>query len=286
MDWFEVMDAQIISKVVYIEKDDSGKWTAKPVYTPDSPYREFFKRMRDFYSKGYIRKDVLTAAGTSAEFGKPGGYILTLHNADDFTEQQETIKYGIPIKIVKTGSKVTTPGKPSDTNSVIPSSAKYPENAMQLYELINSQEGKELYNMLVYGLEGKQYTKVSDNQIEVNEDAKYKIEPWVVGNTFNAYETQNTVPGYNDYILNVLHNPDNIYVPEQNELTDFKFDSNPVKGYMVQIENALASYDGLRYGVYEDWEAKCGELEQKLAASGVDDVVKEVQKQIDEYVGK
>lgn len=37
---------------------------------------------------------------------------------------------------------------------------------MQLIGLMNTEKGKDLYNLLVFGIEGEHYTKVNDKEIQ------------------------------------------------------------------------------------------------------------------------
>lgn len=284
--WVPPVTAQkVVEPVCYIVQDASGKYIAKAIQAKDSPYRKEYERMTEFYQKGYIRKDIQTATPSAIDNTPEEGYVFRMAAGDEYSVQIESLKAGEPIFAVSTrpDGKFTRFGEVSNTNTTIPTTAKNPVRAMQLYNLINSETDTELYNLLVYGLEGKHYEKTAENAIRTFEPVKYSLRAWVVGNALNAYDTQTSIPGYNDYTKNVLNNPENIDMTTT-PLSDFEFDTTPVKSVLVQINSVLGEYKDLEYGTTADWEARCSEMESKLERVGIDKVVAELQKQLDEKI--
>lgn len=269
---------------VYVSYDAEGKPIAKDAFA-DSVPDTFYKRMAEFYKKGYIRKDVLTLQDYKKDIGTEGGYVLWPHVFDRFTEESESKKYGKEIKIIPVSTKAVLNNKPFATNTSLPRTCENPETAMKFLELINSEEGAELYNLLVYGIEGKHYTKVGDNRIETigysgsaTVDSPYGIPKWMIGDTFHAYQTQTDPEGYNDFILNELHQD---FI--RSKLLGFSFDSTNVKVERAQLNNVKKEFSGLRFGAFEDYEATLKEFKDKIHASGQEKVVRETQKQLDEW---
>lgn len=284
--WIAPVAAQkVVEPVCYVVQDASGKYIAKAIQTKDSPYRKEFERMAKFYQKGYIRKDIQTATPSNIDNSPEKGYVFRVAAGDDYSVQSESLKVGEPVYAINTrpGAKFTRFGEVSNTNSTIPATAKNPVKAMQLYNLINSETDTELYNLLIYGIEGENYEKTAENTIRTFEPEKYSVRPWVVGNALNAYDTQKSISGYNDYTKNVLNNPDNIDMTTT-PLSDFEFDTQPVKSILAQINSVLGEYKDLEYGTTADWETRCSEMESKLERVGIDKVVAELQKQLDEKI--
>ncbi len=268
-------------------KHEDGKVT----FNDNRPLEEnFYRRIAGLYEKGYIRKDALTVSDMKKDNGKEGGYIMWIHNYDDFTKQSEDIQYGMPIYYIATSGsneiECVRNYKPSATNTAITRTCENPERAMQLLEVINDPANKELYNLLVYGIEGKHYEKESDNRIKTigydgtpTMESGYGIQKWIIGNTFNAYETQTDVPGYNEYIEEVLHGKsvDSI-------LLGFTFDSDPVKNEIAQIKSIEAEYSGLKTGAHANWKEMLDAKHKKLSEVGLEKVIAEYQKQLDEQI--
>lgn len=48
---------------------------------------------------------------------------------------------------------------------------------------------KEIYNELLFGIEGEHYKKTGENSVEVIDSTKYDFSGygWMLGNQFNAY---------------------------------------------------------------------------------------------------
>lgn len=124
----------------------------------------------DWYNKGYIRKDVLTADNLSNS-------IYELKGGDNYLVGQGFMPSEAEIETKKKSNSQAYVQIPFDnshyipyaaaaTNTAISVNSKNPVRAMKLLKLMNTKEGAELYNLLVYGLEGKHYNKVNEIEIE------------------------------------------------------------------------------------------------------------------------
>ena len=271
----------------YVEKGDDGKLS---VIDNRENERNFYKRIAQLYQKGYIRKDALTVSDLNADNGVEGGHIMWIHNYDDYTKQSEDVKYGMPIYYIPTtGSDEIVCQRStsaSATSTAISRTSKNPERAMQLLEIINSGEHKDLYNLLVYGIEGKHYEVTGENVIKTLEydgnptmESSYGIQKWIVGNTFNAYDTQTDVPGYNKYTEEVLHgqSADSIVL-------GFQFEEDAVKNELAQIKSIISEFSGLTTGAHDNWEEMFDRRNKKLSDVGFEKFIEEGQRQLDEQL--
>lgn len=282
--WFgEVNNRENLETGYVVE--ENGKIVIKNAFDESIP-DTFYRRMSDFYKKGFIRKDALTIQDYKKDIGTEDGYVLWIHNYDDYTAEQESMKYGKPIDLIKISFDNYSPKAASATNSTIPSTAKHPERAMQLYEVINDPANSDLYNLMVYGIEGKHYKKTGENTIETfgysgtpTSDSSYGISKWIVGNSFNAYDTQSDVPGYNNYVLNTLHKN-----AKRSLLSGFKLDTTPIKAELAQINSVKKEFAGLKTGAYENYTEMIAQWREKMNRAGNDKVIAEIQKQIDEQI--
>lgn len=116
-----------------------------------------------------------------------GGYIVS-----NIYEMSEEEFHG--YNLGNLGSSIPLINLPA---LAIPITASYPGKAMRLIELMNVFEGKHLYNLLVYGIEGEHYTRISKNDIHLSTDpekidrySRYGLPKWTVGNVVNAFQTQ------------------------------------------------------------------------------------------------
>jgi putative aldouronate transport system substrate-binding protein len=241
---------------------------------------ELAKMNRDWYNKGYIRKDAATIK--------------------DYKAEQKTGKYGMfPAGAVKPGNEGDTKGwagydvtdvqfSPSyvSNTSLISSLAainqnsKNPERAMMYLDLLFAD--KELYQLLCAGIDGKHYKKVDDRTIESLPNGGYNPgTDWEFGSQFNMFLR----PGQPKDVWEQTNkvNKEAIVSP----LIGFVLNRDPIKTEMAQIDAIIKQYNGvtnslLNFGTAEP-EKVIAEINDKLKKAGLDKVTAEAQKQLDEW---
>ena len=247
----------------------------------------YYKTMADWYKKGYIRKDILSVQNARQDDGKPDGNIMWYHSLVlKGDEDLESKRYGFPIEIVSLTDKYSANYGLTGTATSISANSVAPQKAIKVLELMNTDKGKDFYNLLVYGLEGTNYKKLSDDRIETNGysgtttiDAPYGLWKMAVGNTFLAYETQADIVGYNDYIKKL-----NSESPV-NWMSGFNFDIRSKKQLLNRIDAVVKEYSkSLNSGAAPDFEKTYQEMLAKIKSSGVDEIIAEGQKQIDAFI--
>ncbi|MCK9478718.1 MAG: ABC transporter substrate-binding protein [Firmicutes bacterium] len=248
----------------------------------------YFDKMAQWYQKGYIRKDIITVQDPRSYDGKQDGSLIWAHSYFKGDNEKETAQYGFPIEVVPMDKRYYYDGEITSTGTAIPRGSKNPETAMKLLNLMNTKKGAELYNLLVFGLEGQHYKKISDIRIETfdyadigQSNSKYGLWKWAVGNTFNAYLNQAYADDYNDYIkgLNeeVLVDP----IP----LIDFVLDKSSITTELAQCQAVSREFqNSLATGTLPDHESVYAEMVSKMKKAGSDKIVAETQRQVDEYL--
>ena len=239
-------------------------------------FKEHAALMYDWYQKGYIRKDVVGAKSDTASLlglryaffwgtMKPGGDVENLQ------------KYKKEITSIPTCDPYTQTSATARTLSAISRTSKHPEKAIKVLELFNTD--KELYNMLVFGIENKHYTKISENQIQLTADSNYKMEAWMFGNQFNAYykEGQETDTWEQTIALNDS--------AKLSPLWGFNFNPEQVKNEISQCEAVVKEYEFVKMGA-ENPDAHYDAMLAKLKTAGCEKVIAEIQRQIDEWQAK
>jgi putative aldouronate transport system substrate-binding protein len=275
------------------------KFTEKPIKVfnkyDTEYYRAMISTMADAYEAGYIRKDVLAMDNPRVDDGKPDGTIAWVHGTwgEEAQSKLDSTRYGYPIKVYTVSPEERVSYAHTPTNLTIPSTAEYPEKGMQVMNLIQSEDGSDLFNMLTWGLEGKHYTVVREagnglpKRIETigyagqgNSDSPYGLWKWAFGNTQFSWITQAEQDDYIDAWLNI----NAVAVPSQ--LMGWVPDPNPTKTEEAQIAAVIKEFDvTLSSGALGDeWEPKYEEFLAKLKAAGIDKVVAEYQRQIDAWL--
>ena len=151
-----------------------------------------------------------------------------------------------------------------------------PEAALKLYTVMWTDP--EIFNMLLFGIEGEHYTKVAENRVELIPESGYDRSSfgWMLGNQFNAW----LLPGQDDSVW-VETEKINRSATVCN-MAGFVLNSEPIANEIAQINAVVAEYDKM-FLYTDDVDAWAQEYAAKLRAAGAQTVMDEVQKQIDEW---
>lgn len=249
----------------------------------------FMHRYADFFKKGYVREDVLSAE-INADKGKKNGYNIWLEQDYKGASESASKKYGFDVTFVQSEPNYHIQLSAAAGGNAVVSTCENPQRALSLLNIMNSSKGKDLYQLLVYGEKDKNYKLLDNGRIEPigytnsqgDSNAPYGIFKWIVGNTANAFETIYDPEGWNDYVFNDWNK--NAEVPE---LVGFKFDASGLETEMGQLQTIYSDYiDQVTYGALKDCDATYKEFIGKMKAAGIDKVVSEMQKQVDEFLAK
>lgn len=174
----------------------------------------------------------------------------------------------------------------------ITAACEHPYEAMLFLQLINTEAGQEIYNTLVWGLEGKhwEWEDQSINRIKTLEfdasqggsDTTYCAWKWIMGNTKYQWLNQAVSDDEVDVMLEINENPDNIV----SLISGFAVDLTSVETEISQMQAVMTEYrDGLVWGSYgAKWEDYYNECVAKLEAAGWAAVEEEIQAQVDAHV--
>lgn len=267
-------------------------------YTPinlyrTTEYKTFVNEYSDWYQKGYIRKDILTADNVSQDIYEVrggGNYLVGQGYYPTETEITSSEAAGSTayVKIPFDNSHYI-PYAASATNMAISTNSKNPERAIRLIELMNTEKGKDLYNLMVYGIEGKHYNKINDNEIQPigyssqpKADSPYGQYNWAIGNIFNGYEIfmeDKPLTLQNDFIKQV--NAD----AGSSKMKGFTLDTDPIKTELAQVNAVIGEYKTtLNSGAAPDAQALYKDFIDKLIKAGDDKIITEIERQINEWL--
>lgn len=242
-------------------------------------WRAIADRARAWAQKGYIRKDAAIAWKDPTADLKAGKYAATLGMGnlkpgieDDFKNSFGGNWVSIPI-----GNPYASQDSIIATMTAVNKNSKNPERAVMLYDLLYSD--KNLYNTLCYGVEGKHYTKVADNVINLIADTGYNPGvAWEMGNQFNAYYLNGSKLGIYEETIKINESA----VPSS--LMGFTLDQEAIKTEMSQITATMSEYNPLLDAGTIDIDKELPKLMDKLKKAGIDKVIQESQRQINEWV--
>ena len=137
---------------------------------------------------------------------------------------------------------------------------------------------KDFKNLVIHGIEGKHYNKVSDNVVKTVENAGYAPNAaWVFGNQFNAYYMEGQQEGIWEETDSINRNA------ARSLYRGFTVDFSKIKSDVAKLSAVENEYKYLELGT-EDPEQPLQEFIQKLKSAGLDEVYAEVQAQMNEFL--
>ena len=253
-------------------------------------YKLYAQTMADWYKEGYIRSDIISVDTSTLTTPKNGEITDTTYvfSCDPYlteADQEAAIAdAGMDMTYlpIEENAYLILGG---DTSYAIPYCADEPERAMMVLNAIYSQP--DLYNTLIYGIEGEDYTKNADGTITTSyvgasptADDSYGIQRWIIGSCKNALINNGTDPNY--YAdLEALEETARV-----NPFLNFTFDRTNVEGICASILNVYYEYGPqIDNGVAGDnWEELYNNYMAARKDAGIEELVTEFQNQLNAYI--
>lgn len=253
-------------------------------------YKLYAKTMADWYKEGYIRSDIMSVDTSTLTTPKNGEITDTTYvfSCDPYlteADQEAAIAdAGMDMTYlpIEENAYLILGG---DTSYAIPYCADEPDRAMMVLNAIYTQP--DLYNTLIYGIEGEDYTKNADGTITTSyvgasptADDSYGIQRWIIGSCKNALINNGTDPNY--YAdLEALEETARV-----NPFLNFTFDRTNVEGICASILNVYYEYGPqLDNGVAGDnWEELYNNYMAARKDAGIEELVTEFQNQLNAYI--
>lgn len=244
------------------------------VYYLNYTLTDRFKIMRDWYEKGYFPQDVATLKD-EVSLIKAGKIFSRYTTIKPGGEAEFKANYGFDAVSVPTNSPRLPKAAGQTTMNAISTTSKNQERAMMLINLLHTD--KELFNLLKFGIEGQDYTKVSDNRIEPKADA-YSLSGWILGNEFNSY----VIPGQTDDIWEQTKELNDS--AQADPTVGFTFNTESVQNEIAQLSAVTTEFLSVLKNGMADIDKTMEAMKEKRKAAGEDKVIAEAQRQLDEWL--
>ncbi len=266
----EVEYENFASGMVWVEKDDP--YTVYPVTEINAGQLELDRR---WYEKGYLRKDIATITDNTEDV-MANRYVCTLSAYKPGLGAEWTARQGIEYIAIPVGEPYMKAASGNETMTAISRTSEHSEEAMQLLNLL--YEEPELFNKLLFGLEGIHYTKTGDDSIELIEGSGYcyGTEAWKLGNQFLAWR----LPGQEEDVWEETTRMNE--TARVSLLRGFNFDPQPVQKELTRLAAVEREFKKELYRA-EDLDAYRESYRQQMEEAGLTRVVKEVQRQLDSW---
>lgn len=242
-------------------------------------YIGLLRTMHSWYKQGLIPSD---AATSNKDYPLEGNTWLMRGETQGPYDYGDTIltnaaKQELISKAITVPLKSTAQAQMA--NFVVSNTSKNKEKSVELLGLLNSDP--ELLNGLVWGIEGEAWEKVDGSEDKIKLLDGYQpnthMSAWNTGNNKILY-TQESIT--DDMIAK---RDQSIAEAETSPILGFSFNTDSVKTELSNISNVMNQYlDGLNTGTVDPDET-LPKLKEALDKAGYDKVLKEMQKQYDEF---
>lgn len=241
--------------------------------------------MQKAQAHGWIASNALTEKDPNAVFmsGKSALMPFDMWTINSLAPTMEKNISGCKIESVAQYDYSKPLLKTGKTNNfaVISSTSKNPERAMMFLNWIS--ESQDNYDLLMYGIKGTDWNPVGDTQYELPEgvdqaNLPYNPSPWWFKN--QKYDRMLTTA--HPAFLNIYNKAKDAQI-ETLDITDFSFNQEPVKIELNQIQTVmLEKWQPVALGILSS-EEDYNKAVKALYDAGLQKVLDEAQKQLDEW---
>ena len=232
---------------------------------------DHIRLMYDWVQKGYIspQNAGLDKAGAEAIFGSGDFPACNKDVYDDFEVGEITMQPKYIVTAHTAGSMFAIPVADCD-----------PDKAMQYLNLMHSDP--VLVNLMLFGVEGVNYTKADDRRVTLTEDAWYTVHggAWTVGDVTLQYVLENEDPEKNSILVEYAKDA------EETCSLGFRFNKKKLKEETRDVNAVILEYAApLLCGTVDpdDPEKGIEAFRKALEEAGIDTLREAAQEQYEHW---
>ncbi len=256
------------------------------LYSTDE-FRNRVELARDWYEKGYISKDAATSTSTAIELissGKAFSYIASYsYPPEDTAESMTGTMGGVEMGALNIGEPYLDTNAVNAITWMVSSVSEQPEAALKFLNLTYTDP--DVLNLIVFGIEGRDYVKLGEKSVGYPEGLDASTVPYtaqlscgIVGNQF----IQDVLGTYKEESIKKEMEANE--TSRTSKAFGFMFDNANVKIEYTSVLNVINQYlPGLRCGSL-DPDTEIDAFVNALNDAGLDVIMNEKQRQLDEWL--
>lgn len=228
--------------------------------------------LRKYYEAGYINADAAIAKDDRSV-----KRLVTKNDGHPHAEAIWSSELGYEVVASEITDALITSASTTGGMIAVGKNSKNPEKSIEFLNLLNTDE--YLRNLINYGIEDVHYEKIGDKQIKriKPEEKNYDVSAFSLGNVFLTYlldnEPETKWDDYKEFNDTSKVSP----------ALGFKFNPENVRNELASISNIVEEFKYTLYSGSVNVDEYLGKLNDKLKQQGIDKVIAEMQKQIDEW---
>lgn len=250
-------------------------------------YADRLAMVHRWFKAGYINKDAATTTLLPHDLMSSGRAfsLIAPTNSDEISHADTERQLGLEVVGVELIPAHLTTQNLMTGMWTVAQQTENPERSVMFLNLMYSDE--QINNLLVWGIEGEHYVKISENQAGFPEgqDANtvgYNMKnfAWIMGNLKLSYLAEDELPNKREILDEQAANTN------LSKALGFTFDMEPIKNEHVALTNVSDQYKAaLETGTVSPDE-KLEEFNQRLKAAGLEKYIAEKQKQLDQWAAE
>lgn len=238
-------------------------------------FKQECEKHREWFQKGYIASDILTATDTAADQVKAGNLLGYYCTVGPGTAQDKTNQCGYDMTVIPINTSFSYTNKVTTFGWGILNNSKNPEAAMKVLNLMYSDS--TFLNMLDWGLEGVHYKLKEGSDriitfadgVDSSNSGYFHNWSFAFGNQLNAYFWDGTEEDF----------PEQVQEMNKNALLSkamgFAYDVTPVKNEYTAVTNVCDQYlSALLYGCI-DIDENLPKFQEELKSAGLEKIIAE-----------
>jgi putative aldouronate transport system substrate-binding protein len=246
-------------------------------YFATEDYKAAVQRVNDWYQKGLVYKDAamnVDGADLECANGLAFSYVSPSEVGAEVARSQGT---GYPMLCVEVAG---VPVQTSNGNMwawSVPVTTEAPEAAVAFLNLMYTNP--DIENLLVYGIEGRDYEVNENGEAEVKADAVYTSMDFYYGNQFNAYPAAGNGGDFREVALKSLEDA------EMSKYYGCVIDTSSIANEITAVSAVIKKYaPGLESGSLpvSDIDTMLAEMED----AGVQIIIDAYQEQLDAWLAQ
>ncbi len=249
-------------------------------------FEEVTRIARTWYNEGLILKDAATTSSTATELMNSEisfCYIASYSYPEaDTAASLNAMMPNSTIGAVRIGDAYLDTTSINALSWMVSSTSEHPEAALKFLDLTFTDEN--IINLLIYGIEGRDYVKDSEGFVSYPEGLDAGSVPYTaqlscgtLGNFFKMYPMAGTSKE------SLVWEEEQNREAKKSAAMGFTFDSSNVKTEYTAVSNVISTYlPGLSCGAL-DPDTALEEFSKELEKAGLNTIIAEKQAQLDAW---
>lgn len=246
-------------------------------------YKQNLDIIRNWNRRGFIWRDASIAVDQANILVGAGKLFSYFSNLKPGFDRQESLRAGKEMVTFELKPPFTTTSQVAVVSLAIPSTSKQPEKAMQFLNLMYGNE--DIINLFNWGIEDIHYVRVPDSNVLIRfPEGVDAITSgfnlalgWQFGNQLLSYIWEGNSP----FLYSEIGEFNDSSI--KSNALGFTFDSSELQSEIAKLSGVMALYRvPLENGAF-DPQVKLPEFINALRDAGIDKVIDEKQRQLDEW---